>query len=72
MKDRNMKQVVLTEGISERIMEDDMVDVLSKHVWCNIKTYWSYFKKGNRVGGRIMEGIICVYMQMSQWTNLCN
>jgi hypothetical protein len=32
MKYRNMKQVMLREGISERVMEDDMVDVLSKHV----------------------------------------
>jgi hypothetical protein len=32
MQDRNMKQVMLREGISERVMEDDMVDVLSKHV----------------------------------------
>jgi hypothetical protein len=29
-----------------------MVDALSMHVWIgNIETCWSYFKKGNGVGG---------------------
>jgi hypothetical protein len=34
-----------------------MTDVLSIQLWVwDIETCWSYFKKGTRAGGRIMEG----------------